>query len=304
VLFFCTSVTYLLVESTSFFSCRTSNQFGGAIFFENSNGRCVLNKVCGYDCNSTYNGYSEGQFSRIVVNNAASSRNYVNYSSITRCVNGGSDTHHTLRLCYGKICCPSVNISMNKCGHHSGIVFQPLAVSNTVTGLLSYCSFTDNVANVHVCIHPYYGGSNSEIKSCNILRNTQVSSSGGTILAKDNVNITDSCILENKATYIFNAAAYTITVSNCTLDSTSKTGNVEIQNTVTKSFILALNHISTQNCHSGYDSAGFLTPDIETPSPSKKQRNYCSCDRILYQFPQGFFYFITYLSFVIKLLPQ
>ena len=195
---------------------------------------------------------------------------------------------------------------MNKCLHHSAIVFLPLAVSNSVTGSLSYCSITDNVANGNVCIHPYYGGSNSEIKSCNILRNTQSNlSEAGIIHANDNVMITDSCILENQATYIFNqVSSCTITVSNCTLDSTSKTGNVVIQNTVTKSFIHALNHISTQHCHSGYDSAGYLTPNIETPSPSKKQINYHSCDIFLYRFPQGYFYFITYLSFLLKFLPQ
>jgi hypothetical protein len=305
--FYCTSVTYLLVESSSFFSCTTSNQFGGAIYFENSNGQCVLHEVCGYDCYSAYtSGSSVGQFAYIYVNNGASSKNYVNYSSITRCVNERLDTHHMLRLIYGKICCPSVNISMNKCGYVSGILFQASAVSDSVTGSLSYCSITDNVANGATCIHPWYGGSNCEIKSCNILRNTQGTLNlGGTIYAKDNVKITDSCILENQATYIFNqGSSSTITVSNCTLDSTSKTGNVIIQNTVTKSFILALNHISTQNCNSGYDSAGYLTPNIETPSPSKKQRNYYSCDRILCQFPQGYFYFITYISFILKLLPQ
>jgi hypothetical protein len=276
-----TSVMYLLIESTSFFSCKTSSDEGGAIYFSNSNGQCVLHEVCGYDCCSTYTSYSYYQFAYIYVNNAASSKNYMNYSSIVRCVNLRSDSYYTLRLSCGKICCPSVNISMNKCQLYSGILFQPSIVSNTVTGSLSYCSITDNFANGHTCIHPWNGGSNCEIKSCNILRNSQGSlSSTGTFYAYDNVKIADSCILGNQATYIFYAHVYTITVSNCTLDSTSKTGNVVIQDTVTKSFIHALNHISTQNCHSSYDSAGYLTPNIETPSPSKKQMpcfTFCNC---------------------------
>ena len=56
--FYCTSVTYLLVESTSFFSCKTSSDYGGAIFFSNGNGQCVLHEVCGYDCYSTRSGSS------------------------------------------------------------------------------------------------------------------------------------------------------------------------------------------------------------------------------------------------------
>jgi hypothetical protein len=302
--FYCTSVTYLLVESSSFFSCVTSNQYGGAIYFENSYGQCVLHEVCGYDCYSIYTGSSYYQFAYIYVKSGESSKNYVNYSSITRCVNVNANSYYILRLSYGKICCPSVNISMNQCYYYSGIDFAPSVDSNSYTGSLLYCSITDNVANRCTCIRSYYGGSNSEIKSCNILRNTQGSNSDGTIYAYDYMRITDSCILGNNATCTFYASSYIITISNCTLDSTSKYGNVVIQKTATKSFILALNHFSTQNCNSGYDSAGFLTPGIEPQSPSKKQGNYYSCDRILYQFPQGNFYFIIYLSFLLKLLPQ
>jgi hypothetical protein len=280
---FCTSVTYLLIESSTFFSCITSGQYGGAIYFYNSTGQCVLNEVCGYDCYSIYTSSSYGQFSRIYLNNSASSKNYMNYSSITRCVNGRSNSYHILRLTYGKICCPSVNISMNKCQYYSAVELVPSADSYSFTGSLTYCSITDNIANGNVCISSSSGGSNCEIKSCNILRNTQVSIYEGTIYSSDYLKIRDSCILGNNATRTFYASSYIITVSSCTLDSTSKTGNVEIQNTVTKSFILALNHFSTQNCHSGYDSAGTLTPDIEPLPPSKEQMPCITFRNFFYQ---------------------
>ena len=62
----CTSVTYLLVESTSFFSCSTSSSSGGVINFSNSNnGQCVLNEVCGYDCCLTYTSGPHAQFAYI-----------------------------------------------------------------------------------------------------------------------------------------------------------------------------------------------------------------------------------------------
>ena len=49
---YCTSATYFLVQTTSFFSCKTSSN-QGAICFSNSGGQSVLHEVCGYDCCTT-----------------------------------------------------------------------------------------------------------------------------------------------------------------------------------------------------------------------------------------------------------
>jgi hypothetical protein len=119
----------------------------------------------------------------------------------------------------------------------------------------------------------YTVGAKCEIKNCNILRNTQgILGTEGTIYSYGNLTIEDSCILENNANYIFrvSSTSYTSTLSNCTVDSTSGNENVITQNTVTKSFILALNHMSNLICQAEYDSAGTLTPIIQSPSPSKK----------------------------------
>ena len=151
---------------------------------------------------------------------------------------------------------------------------------------MSHSSFTDNITNQYICIRLWTTGAKSEIKCCNILRNTQGSSSYGIIRTVQNLMIKDSCILENKATYIFyhENSNYMITLSNCTVDSTSNYGNLVTQNTVTKSFILALNHMSAVLCHAEYDSVGTLTPIIQTPSSSKKQRVYCSCGNSFYHY--------------------
>jgi hypothetical protein len=128
------------------------------------------------------------------------------------------------------------------------------------------------------------------MKSCNILRNTQGTlGTEGTIATWGNLMIEDSCILENIADCIFfQGSSYTITISNCTVDSTSNNGYLTTQNTVTKSFILALNHISTQNCHSEYDSAEVLAASIvQSPSSSKKQRLYYSYDCLFHRYQQG-----------------
>jgi predicted outer membrane repeat protein len=272
-----TSVTYLLVESSSFFSCKTSSSSGGAIYFCNTNsGECVFHKICGNDCSA---GSSNSQFVYTCVKNLASSKNYVNYSSIIRCVTENSGTHFILRLDYGKIYCPSVNISMNKCVYYSGISCVPFTDSSSITCSFLYTSFTDNTAIGNVCIHLNCGAL-FEIKCCNILRNSQNNlNTDGTIRFWGNTMIEDSCILENTATYTFNAgsSSFTVTLSNCTIDKTTiNPGSLTIIKTVTKSFIHALNHMSTQNCHAKYDSAGTLTPITQPPLSSKKIVCYCT----------------------------
>ena len=271
---YCTSATYFLVESTSFFSCKTSNS-GGSIYFSNTNGgQSVLYGVCGYDCYST--GSVNYPFAYIRVNSATSSKNYVNYSSIVRCVNDISNTYNMFGLSNGKIFFPSVNSSLNKCYRYSVITCWATSNSNSAACSLTYSSFTNNTATYDNCFWLSSSGSIFEIKSCNVLRNTQVSSSYGIIWTSGNLKIEDSCILENNAANIFyqDSSSYTITLSNCTVDKTTCNRNLITQNKVTESFILSLNHISTENCHSEYDSAGTLTPIIQTPSPSKKQRHY------------------------------
>jgi hypothetical protein len=285
-----TSVTFFLVESTSFFSCKTSGGSGGAIYFDNqNNSQCVLYELCGYDCCITDTNNYNGHFVYIKVNNGVLSKNYINYSSISRCVN--TFRWNTLLLHNGKICCSSVNSSNNKY-YGNSINCNPFCDLNSVTCSFSYSSFTDNIATSCTCIYLCRTGAKYEIKSCSILRNTQDSlNSQGTIYTDGYLTIDDSCILENKANRNFHqsSSSYTITLSNCTVDSTSNNGYLTTKNTVTKSFILALNHMSNLICHSEYDSAGTLTPIIQTPS-SKKQMHLCTCGDSLNQFQQRIFF--------------
>jgi hypothetical protein len=269
-----TSSTTLLVESSSFFSCTTSSNWGGAIRV--SGGQFVLYEVCGYNCFSTYAGGTVGQFVFIDVTNSASNKNYVNYSSISGCVNQRSDSQETVRLGSGMVCCPSVNMSMNTCGYYPGILTYPYTDSSSVTCSFTYSSFVDNNCPGYICIYFNRNGAKYEMKSCNVLRNTQSSSSYGIIYTRGILNINDSCILENTATNIFysSSSSYPITLLNCTVDKTTNNGYLTTKNTVTKSFILGLNHMSTQNCHSGYDSAGTLTAIPYVSSLTKKSFCY------------------------------
>jgi hypothetical protein len=194
------------------------------------------------------------------VYNSATSKNYVNYSSISRCVEVNYGSYNVLGLTNGKILLPS------------GIICNPLSDSNSFICSLSYSTFADNYASNYDSILFNTGGAKSEIIYCNIIRNSQGSlDTRGTICTYGNLMIESCCILENKATNIFyTASSYTTTLSNCTADKTTNNGYLTIQNTVTKSFILALNHLSTRNCHSKYDSAGTLTAIPYVSNPTKK----------------------------------
>jgi hypothetical protein len=261
---YCTSATYFLIDSTSFFSCKTSRSFG-AIYIS-IGGQSVLHKVCGYNCSTTNSNHY--QFAYIQVNDNALYKNYISYSSIARCVCQHSSAHYTLQLYYGNIYFPSVNMSLNKC-YHQTVYCYPSSDSNFFTCSFTYCSFVDNILTGYTCIYLNGGGINHKMKSCNILRNTQSSlDSQGTIYTSRNLMIYDSCILENIADRIFyeGHSSYYITLSNCTVDKTTYYQNLKTPKTVTKSFILALNHISTQYCHAEYDEIGTLTPIIQTYS--------------------------------------
>jgi hypothetical protein len=275
---YCTSVTQLLVESSSFFICRAGGNGGGGIFFSNTgSGECVLHGLCCNDCCTTYTGgWSYGQFATLEVKDSETSKDYFNYSSTAHCVNEISRSSETLCLCNGKIYCQSVNISMNKCHDISAIYCHPFVNLNSFTCSLSYSSFADNNALTYRCIW-FNNNAKCEIKCCNILRNSQLNSYG-IIHAYGNINIINSCILENKATYIFgtSSSSYTITLSNCTVDSTSHSNGFVLTNSITKSFIHALNHMSTANCQSEYDSVGTLT----VIPPSNNRKNIYTCKEI------------------------
>jgi hypothetical protein len=181
------------------------------------------------------------------------------------------------------------------------MVDQEFVATLTVIRILSLIQYhaPDNIASWYTCIYFARSNANHEIKCCNIIRNTQVSlNTQGTISLYGKIMIEDSCILENKADYIFyiTSSSYTITLSNCTVDkTTTSTGSLIIRNTVTKSFIHALNHMSTQNCNAKYDSVGTLTPIIPPLSSSKRQRLYYSCDRLFNQLPpQIFLFFVSF----------
>jgi hypothetical protein len=271
------SVIKLLVEQSSFISCRTSSSNGGGIFFQNTNnGECVLCRVCGFDCLTTTSG-SRGQFARI----NTKIKNNVNDSSFTHSYNTNSSTQNTLRLECDNILCPYVNITNNECYWDTAIEFFPKVITGTVTCCISYSSIVNNTARSYGIIVHQNSGS-QVIDTCNILKNNQGGTSDGIIYTNANLHIKDCCILgngEGKVVFCQHSSSCIITISNCTIDDDIKSGrtygSVTINKTIQFAFIHALSHIATQSCDSYFDSYGTLT--AKPIVPSKKSLCLMSC---------------------------
>jgi hypothetical protein len=284
----CGSNVYkLLVEQTSFISCKTSNSYGGAIYFDSQTyGESILSKTCGFNCSSTYPSNNYGQFAYIYVKDDTTYRNRVNDSTITQSLNEGANSYDALRIYYGNILCPSVNSTNNECKYYAALHTCPKEGTGSPaseTCCVSFSSFVNNTANGYSCVLLDRYTTSQRIDTCNIINNKQTSSSIGIIYAYTNLLIKDSCIIGNDKT---NKVLYEgwssckITISNCTIDNDIFTngryyGSVTIIKTNDKTFINALSHISTLRCDSYFDSYGTLTgkPNI----PSKTARSFMSC---------------------------
>ena len=61
-LYFSNSVYKLLIEQSSFISCRTDQKGGGICSYSR---QCVLSRICGFNCSSTNSSSNYGQFTYI-----------------------------------------------------------------------------------------------------------------------------------------------------------------------------------------------------------------------------------------------
>jgi hypothetical protein len=245
-----TNDTKMLVEKSTFDNCQTTaSGSGGAIHFGFS-GNCVLSEVCGYECRAS----SNNQFDYIQCTESVSYKNYVNDSTIFHSVNensGSAVTHY-----HGIVLFKGVNCSFNRCKQNAACVSGNTASTTKyrVTCTLSFCSFTNNNATQGKIIYLYINTGNKEIKSCNIVDNSQEDlATKGIIHIGGPCEIKDSCITGNIAKYTFyeGVSSSTITVSNCTLDAdveSKKNYRVTIKNKATSSFIIPLVHLKTDKC--------------------------------------------------------
>jgi hypothetical protein len=207
-------------------------------------------------------------------------------------------------LFYGKILCPSVNITNNICYYDPAIYFKPTTGTGSPPSemcCISYSSIVNNTSTNYNCIYFDNYGSSHRIDTCNILNNDQYSSSYGIIYSYANLLIKDSCILGNnigKKVFYQDRSSCVMTISNCTIDNSNSFGSITFTKMNEKTFINALSHIATQRCDSYFDSFGTLTVNI--PSRIPRCLMSCNCN---YNFNYYYTVFSFYkLSLVIKFL--
>jgi hypothetical protein len=273
------SVYKLLVEQTTFISCSISSGYGGGIYFNSqTNGECVLNRVCGFDCSST----SSGPFAYIYIKDDATFKNHVYDSSFTHTLIKSGSPLYTLCLSKGNVLCSSVNITNNECYHYTAFHSDPTMSSVSDICCISYSSIVNNTTNGgYGCMVLYVSATSQRIDTCNMLNNKQTVYSHFqiTIWTSSNLLIKDTCFLgNNPGKKVFYVPAGKVTISNCTIDDDiiSKTryyGSVTFTKIIERSFIHALPHISTQKCDSYFDSYGTLTG--KPPDPPQRTRDRC-----------------------------
>ena len=113
---------------------------------------------------------------------------------------------------------------------------------DNVACLISFCSITNNTGRTGSVIwfpEIYF----YEIRACNIISNMNPYSNSNMILTDGKVYVSDSLIVNNSATYmISNRGGYDVTLSNCTVDETSKcSGKTNFVSKPATSFINRIN---------------------------------------------------------------
>lgn len=143
VICFMTVDANMSIINSMFFNCRVVNpywQYGGAVFFNCSNGQSSLNMVCASNCGCGY----IGQFGYIKA--SVSNINHINYLSINKCCNE-SIGYYPLHISDGHIKNDNSNYSLNRAFHSSAIL-----VSFPTSMTSSYCTYSNNIASSSVTI--------------------------------------------------------------------------------------------------------------------------------------------------------
>jgi hypothetical protein len=263
------NVEKLLVEQASFISCGVSSDYGGAIYFDGTtSGESVLSKICVFNCSSSFRGH----FAHIFAKNDVNYKNHVNDSTLTR-TEASLNSRAVLLIYNGNILFPSLNITNNECSLYPAYIISP---TQGLT-LITYSSIINNTAVVHYgCISHLDTGFSYCIDTCNIINNTQNSSSvyQMIIYSGQDLLIKNSCILgNNNGMHVFRVDSGQITISNCSIDhdiisNGRYQGDVTFAITIESTFTHALSHIATQGCDSYFETIKSI---FHTPTETSEE---------------------------------
>ena len=257
-----TSQTNLLIEETSFSSCQATSGNGGGLFLSaTATSNCIIYRVCSYACTAT----SNGPFCHTTLPKALNCNNMMNDSSVV--YSNCPSSYRMICINYGKIIVSSINSSKNTGKCYVGILLYPSSSCNYSDCQIMYSYFSNNEAKDHNCV-VFDSGGKAQMKSCNIINNTQSDKSRlGILFTNSPLNIYDSCALGNNADYSFYGNGGSINLYNTIFDK-SINSYVTIKSAAPSSFINELLFIKTGEC------------DAEKAKIYKKSRsNLCTYKR-------------------------
>ena len=242
-----TNIYDILIEYCTFQHLSissTSNIYGGAIRI--FCGNIVLNQICGYNCQSSYNnGFSDIYAYDTSINTILQTS--VSHSSANNSI--------TMYNYLGFINVSAMNLSYNEVKNYSSAIDCYPSKTKTVNGntlatSITYSSFANNTATNYFCIalrSDFSSAYNYAITNSNIIRNKR----DQTIYSYGTTTMTDCCIRENDVTSydFYIRSGYTITLKNCSVDNTNynNEGTLEIMN-CDKTFYWFLQFLSTEFC--------------------------------------------------------
>ena len=133
------SATKILIESTDFSSCSSSNDFGGSLYLINAID-CIIYRICSVEC-SLIGAKSYGQFAYMCVCDTSSNKNIGVDLSISNSINDHDNACDLFYSRQGNVSISSMNASHNRCYYYSGYFSFPSVKNSEITGSLLFSSW-------------------------------------------------------------------------------------------------------------------------------------------------------------------
>jgi len=255
----------LRVSYSSFYQCRATNGYGGALHFDGGT-ESTMYSCCGFDCSA--NSHC-GQFLRFVCQESISCINHLNMSSASVCSTSAyTNTGESTILAHGSLTVQNFNSSFNYVtGYSSGIAPH---CNNPYS--IGYCTIISNIGlnALRLIVTEQYAN------NINIVNNTNTN--GNEIIKMSGNSIFSNCYIIRNNGVIFNSEC-TAQLHNCYIYGTINNPNASLFNCITNNNnpnTQFMTHINTYHCKGA------------TPLPSKLPKYLISNRIILLSIPMFF----------------
>ena len=189
-IFVSSSSKKILVEETTFSSCEATSGEGGGVYYSGE-GSSIFYRVCSYQCKA-----SSGK-------HFCSIKTCYNNSMIDCSVSytNNSSQNYAVYLYEGKIYVSLINSSNNKVYRFQFSV-HPRLDSFSSNCLIKHSNFACNLMEGCICVE-YRGNGPAEMRTCNVIKNSQGNTYHGAVYSNVNLYVYDSCVIENNIPYSF-----------------------------------------------------------------------------------------------------